>query len=167
MKRIDYVDRISEIIQDEGEYTEKISDFLKEIFDRIIAERKRDDIEIEPNGGLGSISSEHDELGNSYIEYISESGHTLHILKKGIDYIGVPRGISITTTTLLNEVKDYFDELREKRRDKLVKKPRLKKELAEEMIDKDIKRIINQIYRLLPLREEKQDWQKPLQTIIE
>ena len=38
---------------------------------------------------------------------------------------------------------------------------------SEEIIDKDIKRIINQIYRLLPLREEKQDWQKPLQTIIE
>ena len=39
--------------------------------------------------------------------------------------------------------------------------------ISDEIIDKDLKRIINQIYRLLPLREEKEDWQKPLQTIIE
>lgn len=39
--------------------------------------------------------------------------------------------------------------------------------ISEEIIDKDLKRLINQIYRLLPLREEKEDWQKPLQTIIE
>lgn len=37
----------------------------------------------------------------------------------------------------------------------------------EEIIKRDIKRIINQVYKLLPLREEGQDWKKPLQTIIE
>ena len=38
---------------------------------------------------------------------------------------------------------------------------------SDDIIEKDIKRIINQIYKLLPLREEGQNWQKPLQTIIE
>ena len=38
---------------------------------------------------------------------------------------------------------------------------------SDDIIDKDIKRIINQIYKLLPLREEGEDWKKPLQTIIE
>ena len=39
--------------------------------------------------------------------------------------------------------------------------------LSDEIIEKDIKRIINQIYKLLPLREEGQNWQKLLQTIIQ
>lgn len=30
----------------------------------------------------------------------------------------------------------------------------------------NLKRILNQIYRLLPLREENEDWQKPLATLI-
>lgn len=30
----------------------------------------------------------------------------------------------------------------------------------------NLKRILNQIYRLLPLREEEEDWQKPLATLI-
>lgn len=38
---------------------------------------------------------------------------------------------------------------------------------SEDIIKKDIKRIINQIYKLLPLREEGQNWQKLLQTTIE
>lgn len=38
---------------------------------------------------------------------------------------------------------------------------------SKDIIDADIKRLINQIYKLLPLREEGQDWQKPLQTIIQ
>lgn len=37
----------------------------------------------------------------------------------------------------------------------------------QEVLSSDLKRIINQVYKLLPLREEGQDWQKPLQTIIE
>ena len=39
--------------------------------------------------------------------------------------------------------------------------------MSDEIIEKDIKRIINQIYKLLPLREQGQDWQKPLQTVIQ
>lgn len=31
----------------------------------------------------------------------------------------------------------------------------------------NIKRIINQIYKLLPMREEGRNWEKPLQTLIE
>ncbi len=37
---------------------------------------------------------------------------------------------------------------------------------TEDIIKQDIKRIINQIYKLLPLREEGYDWRKPLQTIL-
>jgi len=33
---------------------------------------------------------------------------------------------------------------------------------TEDIIKQDIKRIINQIYKLLPLREEGYDWRKPL-----
>ncbi len=39
--------------------------------------------------------------------------------------------------------------------------------LSDQIIKKDIKRIINQIYKLLPLREEGQDWKKPLQTVLQ
>ena len=38
---------------------------------------------------------------------------------------------------------------------------------SEGIIRDDIKRIINQIYKLLPMRQQGQDWQKPLQTIVE
>lgn len=31
----------------------------------------------------------------------------------------------------------------------------------------NLKRLVNQVYKLLPLREEGGDWQKPLETIIE
>ena len=38
---------------------------------------------------------------------------------------------------------------------------------SQDIIKNDIKRIINQVYKLLPMREEGAEWQKPLQTIIE
>lgn len=31
----------------------------------------------------------------------------------------------------------------------------------------NLRRLTNQIYKLLPLREERQEWQKPLTTILE
>ena len=34
-------------------------------------------------------------------------------------------------------------------------------------IENSFKRIINQVYKLLPLREEGKNWEKPLRTIIE
>lgn len=34
-------------------------------------------------------------------------------------------------------------------------------------IDFNLKRIINQVYKLLPMREEGRDWIKPLETLIE
>lgn len=40
-------------------------------------------------------------------------------------------------------------------------------DIPKQIIDKDITRIINQIYKLLPMREESSNWQKPLETIIE
>lgn len=39
--------------------------------------------------------------------------------------------------------------------------------VREEVFDRDIKRIVNQVYKLLPLREEQKDWIKPLETLIE
>lgn len=36
----------------------------------------------------------------------------------------------------------------------------------KDVIVNNIKRLIGQVYRLLPLREENLDWQKPLETII-
>ena len=38
---------------------------------------------------------------------------------------------------------------------------------SNQIIEKDIKRIINQIYKLLPTREQNKQWIKPLQTIIQ
>ena len=38
---------------------------------------------------------------------------------------------------------------------------------SDQIIKKDITRLINQIYKLLPMRQENQQWQKPLLTIIE
>ena len=40
-------------------------------------------------------------------------------------------------------------------------------EVDSQSIENNLKRIINQVYKLLPLREQHQDWQKPLETIIE
>lgn len=40
-------------------------------------------------------------------------------------------------------------------------------EIDKSAIDKNLNRITNQIYKLLPSREKKTDWQKPLTTIIE
>ena len=34
-------------------------------------------------------------------------------------------------------------------------------------IDNFFKRIINQLYKLLPMREQGKDWEKPLETLIE
>ena len=34
--------------------------------------------------------------------------------------------------------------------------------INKESIDFNLKRIINQVYKLLPMREEGRDWEKPL-----
>ena len=39
--------------------------------------------------------------------------------------------------------------------------------ISKSTIDNNLKRIINQVYKLLPLREEGKDWEKPLDTLIE
>ena len=39
-------------------------------------------------------------------------------------------------------------------------------EIDNDVILNDIKKIINQIYRLLPSREEYLDWESPLNTVI-
>ncbi len=39
-------------------------------------------------------------------------------------------------------------------------------EVEETIIIENLKRILNQIYKLLPFREEGLDWEKPLETII-
>ena len=40
-------------------------------------------------------------------------------------------------------------------------------DIDNDTVKEALKRITNQIYKLLPLREEQADWMKPLQTIIE
>lgn len=40
-------------------------------------------------------------------------------------------------------------------------------EMNNEVIIKELKKITNLIYKLLPSREEDLDWEKPLETIIE
>ena len=40
-------------------------------------------------------------------------------------------------------------------------------EINSEDVQNVIKKIINQVYRLLPTREEEDDWIKPLETILE
>lgn len=40
-------------------------------------------------------------------------------------------------------------------------------QIQEQAFSNNIKRIINQVYKLLPMREEGRDWQKPLITLIE
>ena len=40
-------------------------------------------------------------------------------------------------------------------------------EVSQEALAYSLKKNINLIYKLLPMREEGQDWVKPLQTIIE
>ena len=40
-------------------------------------------------------------------------------------------------------------------------------EIDNQAIYENLHRLINQIYKLLPSREEQVDWQKPLETIIE
>lgn len=39
--------------------------------------------------------------------------------------------------------------------------------IIDEAIEYNLQRLTNQIYKLLPMREEGIDWQKPLETIIE
>lgn len=40
-------------------------------------------------------------------------------------------------------------------------------EIDDEIIKNNLKRITNQIYKLLPMREEGIEWRKPLSTLIE
>jgi len=39
-------------------------------------------------------------------------------------------------------------------------------DIKNDIIKEDIKRIINQVYKLLPMREENVEWEKPLATIM-
>lgn len=38
--------------------------------------------------------------------------------------------------------------------------------IKEQVVQSELKKIINQVYKLLPMREENIDWQKPLETIM-
>jgi len=40
-------------------------------------------------------------------------------------------------------------------------------EIEEVAIHENLKRIINQVYKLLPMREEGSNWEKPLDTLLE
>lgn len=38
--------------------------------------------------------------------------------------------------------------------------------ITEQIVQDEFKKIINQVYKLLPMREEESNWQKPLETIM-
>ena len=40
-------------------------------------------------------------------------------------------------------------------------------EVEPSVINDNLKKIINQLYKLLPMRQQGEDWTKPLETIIE
>ena len=40
-------------------------------------------------------------------------------------------------------------------------------DIQDNAIQVNLKRLVNQIYKLLPIREEGANWQRPLETIIE
>ena len=40
-------------------------------------------------------------------------------------------------------------------------------DIKNQIIDNNIKRIINQTYKLLPMRQENLNWEKPLETLIQ
>ena len=40
-------------------------------------------------------------------------------------------------------------------------------QVDKEAVVFNIKRVINQVYKLLPMREEGRDWEKPLSTLIQ
>ena len=40
-------------------------------------------------------------------------------------------------------------------------------QILPEAIEENLKRIINQVYKLLPMREEGSNWEKPLETLIQ
>jgi hypothetical protein len=40
------------------------------------------------------------------------------------------------------------------------------KSFSEESIQKNIKRLTNQLWKLIPMREKEEDWQKQLDTVI-
>jgi hypothetical protein len=39
--------------------------------------------------------------------------------------------------------------------------------IDDQIITKRIQNLINQTYKLLPVREEGEDWEKPLETVLE
>ena len=38
--------------------------------------------------------------------------------------------------------------------------------VSKETVDKTIKRLTNQLWKLIPMREHNEDWQKQLETVI-
>lgn len=39
-------------------------------------------------------------------------------------------------------------------------------EISNELIKKDLRRLINQIWKLLPMRENNEDWQRQLESVL-
>ena len=81
MKDVNFIERMDNILNN-AEFTTQVPNFLKVVFDRII-EKRKNEIEVETNYNLASISIEEDDLKNKYLEYLSENGHSLLILNDG------------------------------------------------------------------------------------
>ena len=115
MENKTFTEMMEEILQNCEDYTTTtIPNFLKQVFDKIISERKRE-IKLEPNDFSAEISLDCDATENKYVRYLDEQGNVLLIFQDGIDYIDYPFGIKVSTTTIENEVKKLYDEIREKR----------------------------------------------------
>ena len=39
-------------------------------------------------------------------------------------------------------------------------------EFSSEVIDKNVRRLTNQLWKLIPMRENEEDWEKQLDTVI-
>ena len=39
-------------------------------------------------------------------------------------------------------------------------------DISKEVIEKDVIRLTNQVWKLIPMRENEEDWQKQLDTVI-
>ena len=141
MEQINFVDRIEEIINNDGGMTTKIPNIFKVVFDKIIQDRKKDYYVPEPNDLSGFMTIGEDELRQKYISYTSESGHTLLILKDTLDYGFLEEGIPITTSYLFNEIKSYYDEIRTALKSKITQKQKDKIKKARNSVERAATRI--------------------------
>ena len=122
-EKINFVERMYEILGDSEEYTTVMPDFIKDVFERIIekAKVKEDDIYREP-----LIRVKKDELDNIFVEYKSRFGHTLCVLidDDDKDYGYEVSGIRIVESDLNDEIEELYNLLAETKYEGFMEKGR-------------------------------------------